>query len=79
MCNAPSTPESSNPPEDLSPLAQIQSTYGLKTREAVEMFIQLDSEDQIKVAERMRTLLENKRIIKEEGNVIYLRVYPARN
>ncbi len=79
MYKAPSTPESSNPPEDLSPLTQIQSTYGLKTREAVEMFIQLDSEDQIKVAERMRTLLENKRIIKEEGNVIYLRVYPARN
>ncbi|MCD7847537.1 MAG: hypothetical protein LUG49_05875 [Oscillospiraceae bacterium] len=79
MYKISSTPESSNPPEELSPLAQIQATYGLKTREAVEMFTQLDSEDRAEICGEMKQMLKNKRIIKEEGNVIYIRFHSVQN
>jgi transcriptional regulator with XRE-family HTH domain len=60
--------------EEAGLMKQIQDTFGLSTKQAVELFIQLDTMDQGGAIERMKIMLEDKKysVQKEssEGKVI---------
>ena len=66
------TDEISPPPVSFNLQHQIESEYGKTAAAALKLFIQLDEIDQVRITERMETLLEDEKYISQPKDRVSL-------